>query len=175
MENKKDGYPASTDEWIERAKQVQARQHQRNARQRQRRQWLKQAPREETTLRAHAPEQPCSISLYLQAEHVVLQQMETVPQLKKDALIILLTLAHTILHLLSPEKECRADTTGQCSVFSQHTLCLTALEILRNYRLDPAFHLIPTQKIQVMSCLLHGLDPERLGFEELLGDLPIDL
>ena len=71
--------------------QALADQHQRrNARRRERRQWLKNAPREQTALRYLATERPCSVALYLQAERFLLRWLPEFPDLQGDPMCFLL-------------------------------------------------------------------------------------
>lgn len=163
------------DEMMELAKQYEEQRQRRNARRRARRQWLKTAPREETALRYRAEEKPCSVTLYLQAERFVLRWLPEFPDLQKDALEILLVLAHNILHLLHPVKRCTGTTLADCPAFSIHTLCSTAIEIALNFNPDPAFKLTRSQVFNALVALTQGVDRERLRFDALLGDVSIDL
>jgi hypothetical protein len=156
--------------------QALADQHQRrNARRRERRQWLKNAPREQTALRYRREEKPCSVATYLQAERRLLRWLPDFPDLVGDATQVLLLLAHSILHLLHPEERCLARSLADCPAFSIHEICQAAIEIGFNYRPDPAFNLTYTQIVFAMAGLTQGIDRERLLFNTLLGDLPIDL
>jgi hypothetical protein len=175
MRRKKRLQDMSIDELIEMAKHAEEMRQRRNARRRERRQWLKNAPREQTVLRYHAQERPCTVGQYLYVERFVLRWLDEFPGLRGDATAILLTLAHNILHLLHPAQPCTGTRLVDCPSFSLHELCSTGVEILLNYRLDPAFKLTRAQLFEAMAGLTQGLDPERLRFNSLLGDLPIDL
>jgi hypothetical protein len=142
---------------------------------RERRQWLKTAPREETALHYRAEEQPCTIAQYLEVERFVLRSLDEFPDLKGDAMDILLVLAHNILHLLHPKQGCTGTTLADCSAFSLHDLCSTALEIALNFNPDPAFKLTSSEIFGAMIGLTEGIDRERLRFSILLGDISIDL
>lgn len=144
MESKKDVRSMTLEEHIQEAERYEAACARRNALRRKRRQWLKTA-------------------IYLQAERRLLRWLPDFPDLAGDAMQILLTLAHSILHLLHPDHHCSARTLADCPVFSVHQLCQTACEIGFNYRLDERFK------------LTQGLDRERLRFDTLLGDLQVDL
>jgi hypothetical protein len=165
----------SLDEMIEYGQQFEEQRQRRNARRRERRQWLKTASREETALRYRAQERPCSVAVYLQAERFVLRWLDEFPSLKEDAMFLLLTLAHNILHLLYPEKECAGETLADCPAFNRHELCNAAIDIALNYRLDPAFKQTHSQVFLAMVGLTEGLDLERLRLNSLLGDISIDL
>lgn len=165
----------SEEELLAMAQQYEEQCQRRNARRRERRKWLKTAPREETALRYRAQEQPCTIALYLQVERFVLRWMDEFPDLKGDATLILLTMAHNILHLLHPEESCAGDTLADCSAFSIHDVCTAAIEIALNFNLDPVFKLTRAQVFGAMMELSQGVDRERLHFNALLDDLSIDL
>jgi len=165
----------SIDDMMEMARRSEEMRQRRNARRRERRQWLKTAPREETALRYRAEEKPCTVAEYLRAERFVLRWLDEFPGLKGDAMEILLVLAHNILHLLRPENGCTGTTLADCPAFSVHDLCSTALEIALNYNPDPAFKLTYAQVFNTMVELTQGVDRERLHFNALLGDISIDL
>lgn len=165
----------SRDELIQFSQDLEEKRQRRNARRRERKLWLKTAPREETVMRYRSEEKPCSVALYLQAEHFLLGWLPEFPNLQGDAMCVLLTLAHNILHLLHPEEYCRGATIADCPAFSIHEICSAAVEIGLNYRLDPAFNLTFTQIVFAMAGLTQGIDKERLHFNTLLGDLPINL
>ncbi len=167
--------PMSIGELIQSAMHSEEMRQQRNARRRARRLWLKTASREVTALRYHAEEKPCPIALYLEAERFVLRWLDEFPELQGDAVAILLTLAHTILHLLHPEVGCTGTTLADCPAFSIHDLCSTALEIGFNFNPDPAFKLTRSQITGAMIGLTHGVDRERLRFNILLGEISLDL
>lgn len=175
MSRKKSKSDMSVDELIQLAQDLEAAQARRNARRREHRAWLKNAPREETALRYRGQEKPCSISIYLQAERRLLRWLPDFPDLQGDAMRILLTLAHSILHLLHPEKRCSALALAECPMFNIHEICQAAIDIGFNYRPDPAFKLTFFQTALAMTGLTQGLDRERLHFDTLLGDLQIDL
>jgi hypothetical protein len=84
-------------------------------------------------------------------------------------------LAHNILHLLHPEKECAGTRLSDSPTFSIHDLCSTALEIALNFNPDPAFKLTHAQIFDAMIGLIQGVDRERLRFNALMGDISIDL
>jgi hypothetical protein len=94
---------------------------------------------------------------------------------KGDAMAILLTLAHNILHLLHPGEPCTGTTLVDCPAFSLHELCSAAIDIGFNFNPDPAFKLTRSQISEAMIILIQGIDQERLRFNTLLGDLSIDL
>jgi hypothetical protein len=146
-----------------------------NARRRERRRWLKSAPREETALLYRAEEKPCSVAIYLQAERCLLRWLPDFPDLVGDATLVLLLLAHSILHLLHPEERCLARSLADCPAFSIHEICQAAIEIGFNYRPDPQFRLTAFPIALAMAGLTQGLDRDRLRFDTLLGDLQIDL
>jgi len=175
MRRKKRMQEMSIDELMELAKHAEEVRQRRNARRRERRQWLKTAPREETALRYRAEEKPCSVAQYLKVERFMLRWLDEFPGLKGNALEILLVLAHNILHLLHPEKSCAGTRLSDCPAFSLHELCSTAIEIALNYNLDPAFKLTHSQIFDAMVALTQGIDQERLRFHALLGDISIDL
>jgi hypothetical protein len=173
MRKKIDLQNMSLEDMIEMGRQYEEQRQRRNARRRERRAWLKTAPREETALKYRAQEKPCSVALYLQVERALLR---TFPELKRgDAVEVLLALAHNILHLLHPEVDSSAETTMADCQFSMHELCTAALEIAMNYRLDPAFRLTHAQIFGAMMTFAGGVDRERLHFNTLLGDISIDL
>src|SRR5205807_7417789 len=122
-------------------------------RRRERRQWLKTAPREQTALRFRREETPCSVALYLQAERFLLRWLPEFPNLQGDPMCVLLTLAHNVLHLLHPEERCGGATIADCPAFSVHEICSAAVEIGFNYRPDPAFKLTYTQIVFAMAGL----------------------
>ncbi|EFH84677.1 hypothetical protein [Ktedonobacter racemifer] len=165
----------SLDEIKQEVQDYEERRQRRNARRRERRQWLKTAPREETCLRYRGEEKPCDKRTFLKAERFVLQCNEKYPEFKGDAVLILLTLSHNILHLRYPDRACGGDSLADCPLVSLHVLCYTALEVAFNYRLDPGFKLGGAQIAQARLELASGLDRERLRFNTLLGDLSIDL
>lgn len=175
MRRKKDIQQMSIDEMIELAKHYEEVRKLRNARRRARRQWLKTAPREETALRYRAEEKPCSIALYLKVERFVLRWLDEFPDLRGDAMQILLTLAHNILHLLHQEQHCAGTTLIDCPAFSLHDQCEAAIEIALNFNLDPKFTLTHAQIFEAVMGLSQGVDKERLHFHTLLGDISIDL
>jgi hypothetical protein len=175
MRRKKRLQDMSVDELIERAKQAEEMRKRRNARRRERRRWLKNAPREETALRSHTEEKPCSVDQYLKVERFVLRFLDEFPDLKGNAMAILLTLAHNILHLLHPGEPCTGTRLTDCPTFSLHELCSTAIDVGFNFNLDPAFKLTRYQIAQAMLGLTQGVDRERLRFNTLLGDISIDL
>lgn len=175
MRRKKSLQEMNLDELIEWADHLDEQRKQRNARRRARRHWLKTAPREQTALRYRAEEKPCTVAQYLQAERVVLHFLDEFPDLKGNALAVLLTLSHTILHYLHPGEPCRGTRLLDCPAFSLHELCLAAVEIVLNYHLDPAFRLTRSQIFDAMVAFTSGIDQERLRFHTLLGDLPLDL
>jgi hypothetical protein len=173
MRKKIDLQNMSLDDMREMAREYEEQRQRRNARRRERRQWLKTAPREETALKYRAQEKPCSVTLYLQVERALLR---TFPELKMgDAVQVLLALAHNILHLQHPEVDGSRETTMADCAFSTHELCSTALEVAMNYRLDPAFQLTHAQIFEAMMAFAGGVDRERLHFNSLLGDISIDL
>ncbi len=175
MRRKKDMQEMSIDELMEMAKHYEEMRQRRNERRRAKRQWQKTAPREETVLRYHGEEKPCSSALYLKVERFVLRWLNEFPDLKQDAVAILLVLAHNILHLLHPEKGCEGTMLADCPAFSIHDLCESAIEITLNFKPDPAFKLTHAQLFDAMVVLTQGVDRERLRFSILLGDLSIDL
>ena len=126
-------------------------------------------------MRYRAEEKPCSVAVFLQAERLLLRFLPEFPSFQGDATAVLLTLAHNVLHLLHAEERCAADTIAECPEFSIHEICLAAINIGLNYRLDPAFKLTSTQIGFAMAGLSQGIDRERLRFNNLLGNLPIDL
>ncbi len=175
MRRKKRLQDMSQDELIQFG-QALAEQHQRrNARRRERRRWLKNAPREQTALRYRGEEKPCSIAVFLQAEGLLLRRLPDIPDLQGNAVVVLLTLAHMVLHLLHAPDRCAADTIMECPEFSVHEICSAAVEIGLNYHPDPTFKLKHTQIVFAIGELMQGIDKERLHFNTLLGDLPIDL
>ena len=165
----------SLDELIQLAQHHEEMRKRRNARRRERRLWLKTAPREETALRSRAEEKHCTVNQYLQVERFVLRWLDEFPGLKGDAMAILLTLAHNILHLLHPGEPCTGTTLVDCPAFSLHELCSAAIDIGFNFNPDPAFKLTRSQISDAMIKLTQGVDRERLRFNTLLGDLSIDL
>jgi hypothetical protein len=164
----------SLEDLMEMAQQYEERCQRRNARRRERRKWLKNAPREQTALKYHAQERPCSIPQYVQVERSLLGFLDEYPLLKGDAIQVLLALSHNILHVLHPEVHCAGTTLADCA-FSMHELCSTALEIAMNFRPDPAFKLTHDQIFEAMMAFTGGVDKERLHFNAILGDLSIDL
>lgn len=175
MGRKKSRQDMSPDELIQWVQDLEEARQRRNASRRERRQWLKTAPREETALRYRAEEKPCSIMLYLQVERFVLRWLPEFPDLRGDAMHVLLTLAHNILHLLHSEESCAGTTIADCPAFSIHEICSAAIEIGLNFNPDPSFKLKRPQIAEAMMWLTQGIDRERLRFNTLLGDLPIDL
>lgn len=165
----------SVDELIQWATHAEEMRQRRNVRRRARRQWLKTAPREETALRYRAEEEPYTVAIYLKAERFVLRWLDEFPELKGDAMSILLTLAHNILHLLYPEKPCAGTVLADCPSFNAHDLCDCAIEIGMNFNPDPAFNLKRLQIADAIIGLTQGLDQERLRFNSVLGDISIDL
>ena len=165
----------SSDELIELATQHMERRQQRNTRRRERRHWLKTAPREETALRYRAQEKPCAVAQYLKAERFLLRWLDEFPDLKGDATAILLVLAHNVLHILYPKDRCEGDTLADCPTFSIHEICSAAIDIGFNYRLDPAFGVSFFQAALAMMELSQGVDRERLLFNSILADLSLDL
>src|SRR6266581_2395206 len=98
----------SLEDMLEMGRQYEEQCQRRNARRRERRKWLKTAPREETALKYRAQEKPCSIAVYLQVERALLR---TFPELGKgDVVQVLLALAHNILHVLHSEVDSSAET-----------------------------------------------------------------
>jgi hypothetical protein len=175
MQKKKRMNEMNADELIELATHLDEARQKRNARRRARRAWLKNAPREETALHYHAEEKPCTIAQYLEVERFVLRWLNEFPDLKGDAVLVLLVLAHNILHLLSPEKHCSGTFLAECPSFTIHDLSMTAIEIGYNFRPDPAFHLKAFQIAQGMIELTRGVNQERLNFNKILDDITIDL
>ncbi len=173
MRKKIDLQNMSLEDMLEMGRQYEEQRQRRNARRRERRKWLKTAPREETALKYRAQEKPCAVAQYLQVERALLR---TFPELKMgDAVQILLALAHNILHLQHPEVDGSREITMADCALSMHELCSCALEIALNYRLDPAFQLSHAQIFEAMMTFAGGVDRERLHFNALLGDLSIDL
>jgi hypothetical protein len=175
MRRQKSMSEMNVDELIELGLHLEKLRVRRNARRRERRAFLKTAPREQTALRYRAQENPCSVAQYLKAERFVLGFLDEFPDLKGNATAILLTLAHTILHQLHPGEPCTGTTLVDCPAFSPHELCSTAVEIALNYHPDPAFQLTPARIFDAMVALTQGIDRERLRFNSLLGDLSLDL
>jgi len=128
MRKKKRMQEMSVDELMEWARHLEEQRERRNARRRKRREFLKTAPREETTLRYRAEEKPCSVTQYLQVECLVLRSLDEFPDLKGDAIAVLLTLAHNILHLLHPGEPCQGPRLLDCPAFSLHELCAYRLK-----------------------------------------------
>jgi hypothetical protein len=79
MRRKKSLQEMNLDELIEWTDQLEEQRKQRNAHRRERRHWLKTAPREQTVLRYRAEEKPCTVAQYLQAERVVLHWLDEFP------------------------------------------------------------------------------------------------
>jgi hypothetical protein len=175
MPRKKHPRDMDPDELIQFSQALVEQHQQRNARRRERRRWLKNAPREETALRFRAQERPCSIAIFLQAERLLLRWLPDFPDFQGDATAVLLTLAHTVLHLLHSPEPCAAKTILACQKFSLHEICSAAVEIGLNYRLDPTFKVTYTQVVFAMAALTRGIDKERLHFNHLLGDLSVDV
>src|SRR5215469_6627495 len=110
-----DAYPEEvrallTTEVVQRVVRAGKRRLRKNVRAREKRQWLKTAPREDTALRYRGKPEPCSIAQYLFAERVVLRYLEEHPGKRPDALMYLLWMAHLVLHLLHPEEVCKGAT-----------------------------------------------------------------
>jgi hypothetical protein len=113
--------------------------------------------------------------VYLEAERFVLRWLDEFPDLKDNAMLILLVLAHNILHLLSPHQRCAGETLADCPAFTIHELSSAAVEIGFNFNLDPKFGLKPLEIAQAMIGITEGIDRERLRFHTLLQDIQIDL
>jgi hypothetical protein len=175
MGRRKDMQDMSVEELLEEAARYKEQRDRHNARRRERRRWLKTAPREQTALRYRREEKPCSVAQYLQAERHLLQWIDEFPDIKGDAMQILLVLSHTILHIIHPEKLCTGDTLADCPAFSTHDLCTAAIDIALNFRLDPKFKVTHAQVFSAMMGLAQGVDLDRLRFNSLLGDISIDL
>ncbi len=67
------------DELMEKSLHFEEMRERRNARRRERRKWLKNAPREETALRYRGQERPCTVGQYLKVERFVLRRLDEFP------------------------------------------------------------------------------------------------
>jgi len=175
MRRKKSLQEMSIDELMALVQHHEEMRQRRNARRRERRKWLKTAPREDTALRYRAQEKPCSIGQYVEVERFVLRWLDKHPDLKEDATVILLVLAHNILHLLHPGEKCSGPRLTDCPTFSLHEVCNAALDVALNYRVELALGLTHSHIFWAMVTLTEGIDQERLHFNTLLGDISLDL